>query len=233
MRPSLASRLAVLALACAPASGAHAQSFLEGFARRAADRVAAAAEQRAAEAAERLVAGAAETDGGAEAATEEAPQPAPARGRRGARPAPAPIPTGPTPWPLNPLDANYTGDWEFDPAIEAQVEALHDFSAVDCMGCEGGYSYDSWITYHLENIDPNGGVPAMVGRLPVGGALEWTGIESRGRLEVVSEVPIGEFPCKQIRLTQYRGDRTFDAPGLYCYGKSHTYDRTGWIEVVG
>lgn len=197
-----------------------AQSFLEGLARRAADRVAAAAVERVESAA------AGEASSGARSGD----GPATETGDAGTAPAAART-TGPAPWPLNPEDVTYTGDLEFDAADEVRVAGLHEFSKVDCMACEGGYSYDSWITYHTDmTVDQ---VAAHVGGLGVGQTLSWTGVEAAGRLEVVSEVPVGPFACKQVRTVMTRGEAVYEAPGLYCFGKSHSFAKEMWVEVVG
>lgn len=201
----------------APAS---AQSFLDGLARRATDRLAAVAAERIESAATGAVAG-----GGDPGRDERSAVPAAGP----AEPAPAAV-RGPAPWPLNPNEATYTGDLEFDPADEARAEGLHEFAKVECMECEGGYSFDSWITYHTDlDVDE---VAARVGSLAIGEHLSWTGVEASGRLEVVSETPVGSFLCKQVRTVMTRGEATYETPGLYCLGKSHAYAREMWVEVL-
>lgn len=216
MRLLLATAVAVPLMCSAPTTVA-AQSFLENFARRAADRVATAATERVTSAAESVISG---EDGSANEGPEAA---AP---RRAASPSPAAVPSGPTPWPLNPADATYTGDLEFAPADEARVRGLHEFSRVRCMDCEGGYSFDSWITHHTD-MDGEG-----VGGLVVGQSLSWTGIEASGRLEIVSESPVGPFACKPARMVMTGGEQTYAAPRLYCFGKSHQFAREMWVEVL-
>lgn len=200
----------------APAS---AQSFLDGLARRTADRLTAAAAERVESAASGAMPGGADRGGddrsdvpvGRAADTAAASE-------------------GPAPWPLNPDTVSYTGDLEFDPADEARAEGFHEFAKVRCMDCEGGYSFDSWITHHTGmDVDE---VAARVGGLVVGEALTWNGIEASGRLEVVSETPVGPFACKQVRKVMVRGEATYETPGLYCFGKSHAYARAMWVEVL-
>lgn len=220
MRLLVATAVAVPLMWSAPTTVA-AQSFLENFARRAADRVATAATERVTSAAESVISG----EGGSANEGPEAAAP-----RREASPSPAAVPSGPAPWPLNPADATYTGDLEFAPADEARVRGLHDFSKVRCMDCEGGYSFDSWITHHTD-MDVEG-VAARVGGLAVGQSLSWTGIEASGRLEIVSETPVGPFACKQARMVMTRGEQTYAAPRLYCFGKSHQFAKEMWVEVL-
>lgn len=203
----------------APAS---AQSFLDGLARRAADRLAAAAAERVESAVSGENPGSADRrdDGRSEVQAGRVADTAPARAAS----------RGPAPWPLNPDDASYTGDLEFDPADEARAAGLHEFAKVRCMDCEGGYSFDSWITHHTGmEVDE---VAAHIGGLAVGESLSWTGIEASGRLEIVSETPVGPFACKQARMVMTRGEQTYAAPRLYCFGKSHQFAREMWVEVL-
>lgn len=220
MRLLIATTVAVpLILSMSPP--ATAQSFLDGLARRAADRVAAAAAERlegAARATSDSVGGGGDRRSEVRAGGEAAAAPEPAALR------------GPAPWPLNPAEATYTGDLEFDPSDEARKQGLHEFAKVACTECEGGYSFDSWIAHHTDlDVDA---VAARVGSLEVGQSLSWTGIEASGRLEVVSDTPVGPFPCKQVRTVMTRGEATYEAPGLYCFGQSHAYARAMWVEVL-
>lgn len=223
MRLLIATAVATPLLLSSPGA-AEAQSFLEGMARQAADRLAGAAAGRAEEAAADLISG----RGGR--------PDAPADDERGASaliaaPAAEPLAAaGPAPWPLNAGRATYTGDLEFSPADQARAEGLHAFAKVECSECEGGYTFDSWINFHTDmDVD---GVAAHVGGLGVGEALEWTGVEASGRLEVVSEAPVGRFACKQVRTVMTRGEAAYETPGLYCFGKSHAFAREMWVKVL-
>jgi hypothetical protein len=217
----LVAAAAIVPLICAPAPAA-AQSFLENLARRSAERVAEAAAESAVSGAV-AAAGRGQRDAGAGRADSD--------GRPAAQPAAAAaIARGPAPWPLNPGDASYTGDLEFDPADEARARGLHEFAKVRCTGCEGGYSFDSWITHHTDQTVDE--VAARVGALGIGQTLTWRGIEAAGVLEVVSEAPVGDFACKQVRVVMTRGEATYETPGLYCFGKSHAYARAMWVHVL-
>lgn len=228
-------RMLTAAALCALFAGpVQAQSFFENLARRAAE----GATERAVGAVVNGVRGTHEDSPAASSTDEDTEAPTVMRPRAGGerdfpvQGATVESGSGPSSWPLNALEVSYTGDWEFDPLIEAQIDALHEFAKVRCTGCEGGYSHDSWINHHLQNKDPDG-VPAMVGRLPVGGVLSWRGIEATGRLEVVSDTSIGRFPCKQVRTVIVRGEETAEAPGLYCKGPTHSFDRDAWAKVLG
>lgn len=212
MRLLLATALAVPLIGSTP-TPADAQSFLEGLARRAVERAAGS-----------VVSG----DRPAERPAER-PGDRSGPGRAAAPAAPA-MPSGPAPWPLNAGDATYTGDLEFSAEDQARADGLSDFAKVRCTGCEGGYSYDNWITHHRDmTVDE---VAAHVGGLSVGETLTWTGIEATGRLEVLSEAPVADFPCKQVRIVMTRGEATYETPGLYCFGKSHAYAKEMWVEVL-
>jgi len=181
----------------APAS---AQSFLDGLARRAADRLAAAAAERVESAVPRENLGSADPRGDGRSEVQAGRVP-------GTRPA-------------------YRGGVGVEPAVEARAAGLQEFEKVRCMDCGGGYSFDSWITHHTGmEVDE---VAAHIGGLAVGESLSWTGIEASGRLEIVSETPVGPFACKQARMVMTRGEQTYAAPRLYCFGKSHQFAREMW-----
>lgn len=213
----------------------HAQSFLEGLARRAVDRVASEASRRTESAVEGMLSGqreGASDDAGEASAEPEAAAPRAASGRAarasaGGRASAA----GPAPWPLNPGAATYTGDLRFDPIYSEQFKALQEFGKSRCFSCEGGYAYDTFISYHVDAA-AEGGVPGRVGRLAVGESFTWRGEVSTGRLEVLSDTPVGAFPCKQVRLTLTKSEESRDALGLYCKGKSHAYAADMWVRVL-
>lgn len=191
-----------------------AQSFLEGLARRAVERTVDAAADRAAGGERR------EAAPGAERGSPSGPA---ARGS-------AAVSSGPAPWPTNAGRATYTGDLEFSAEDQARADGLSDFAKVRCSDCEGGYSYDNWITHQRDmTVDQ---VAAHVGGLAIGETLTWTGAEASGVLEVVSEAPVGAFQCKQVRIVMTRGQATYETPGLYCFGKSHQYAKEMWVKVL-
>jgi hypothetical protein len=234
---TLSVSAAALALLCV--GPVHAQSFLESLARRAVDRVASEASRRAESAVEGMLSGqredASDDAEAGEASVEPevavaAPRAASGRAARasgGGRTSAA----GPAPWPLNPGAATYTGELRFDPVYDEQFKALQEFGKSPCFSCEGGYAFDTFISYHVDAA-AEGGVPGRVGRLAVGESFTWRGEVSTGRLEVLSDTPVGAFPCKQIRLTLTKGEESRDALGLYCKGKSHAYAADMWVRVL-
>lgn len=228
MRALALTTVALLALSgSAPAS---AQSFLDGLARRAADRLAEAAASRVEETVTGAMTGAAagpdqpETASGAPAPSTSAPA-RPAR-----RAEPAAIPSGPAPWPTNAGQVTYTGDLEFAPVYQQELDALEAFSAVRCTGCEGGYFYDHWFTSRFAR--EQGGVGGVVSRLAIGESISWRGEESNGRIEVTGDAPVGEFPCRQVLYIQTKGDQEARAHGLFCEGRSHSFAATMWDQVL-
>lgn len=228
---TLSASAAALALLCV--GPVHAQSFLEGLARRAVDRVVTEASRRGEGAVEGMLSGQrGEAAGDADA--EGGPQPpaaAPTSRVSSGRAAARAAATGPAPWPLNVGAATYTGDLRFDPAYSEQFKTLQEFGKSRCFSCEGGYAYDTFISYHVDAA-AEGGVPGRVGRLAVGESFTWRGEVSTGRLEVLSDTPVGAFPCKQVRLTLTKREESRDALGLYCKGKSHAYAADMWVRVL-
>lgn len=239
-------RIAILiSLVMAIASTAQAQSFLESMAKRAAE----GAANRAAAALERSL-----TDGGrdrdadenSEAPPEAADAPAVmrprARSAAGTQPAaanntaPAPVRAqspGPTPWPNN-LDRPRLarpGQLTFDAALEAEKAAFKRFGTVSCSDCEGGESYDTAAKLFL-NLRDMWAFDSALGALNLNQSLTWRGRASAGKITVVGEVPVGPFPCKQLRWELTRGDQTATRPGLVCLGKSNPdADNDRWMEI--
>ena len=225
---------AAIALTLGTVQTAEAQSFLEGLARRAADRVASEARRRAEGAAEDLMSRRS-TDDAEEAGETQEPNPPEATNARSTqRTAPrvaARAAEGPAPWPLNAGAATYTGELQFDPIYAQQYKAVETFGKSRCNDCEGGYAYDTFISHYIDAA-AQGGVPARVGRMAIGESLTWRGEVTTGRLEVLSDTPVGAFPCKQVRLTLTKGQENQEALGLYCKGKSHAYAADMWVRVL-
>lgn len=234
----------ILALSAGAVPGtAQAQSFLERLAERAAD--------RAATAIERGVMGSGENGGSsrdreeAEAPTVMRPRgsgsaardersavpPAPA-GRSPARSSSARSAAAPAPWPVN-LEGGVRrpGHLEFGPGDIAAKEAFDQFGRVACTGCEGGRSYDSWGQQQFRFRDPTEW-ERRLGELPMGQTISWQGVESRGEISVVSETPVGEFQCRQLKWRLTKGSETAERPGLVCMGLASDFSATErWVEV--
>ena len=199
---TLSVSAAALALLCV--GPVHAQSFLESLARRAVDRVASEASRRAESAVEGMLSGqredASDDAEAGEASVEPevavaAPRAASGRAARasgGGRTSAA----GPAPWPLNPGAATYTGELRFDPVYDEQFKALQEFGKSPCFSCEGGYAFDTFISYHVDAA-AEGGVPGRVGRLAVGESFTWRGEVSTGRLEVCPTRRSAPFPASR------------------------------------
>ena len=237
----------LISLMMAIASTAHAQSFLENMAKRAAE----SAANRAAAALERGLTGGGRdrgADENSEAAPEAADAPAVmrprARSTAGTQPAaatntaPAPAPvraqsTGPAPWPNN-LDRPRLarpGQLVFDAALEAEKTAFKRFGTVSCSDCEGGESYDTAAKLFL-NLRDVWAFDSALGALNLNQSLTWRGRASAGKITVVGETPVGPFPSKQLRWELTRGDQTATRPGLVCLGKSNPdADNDRWMEI--
>jgi hypothetical protein len=241
--------LRTLALAlslAAMAETASAQGFLERMARQAAE----AAAEKAARAAMGRIAGASGSgEAGAGSGAPARPADAPAevltpKRRAGttarttsaipaADAAPAP-PSAPAPWPINAgsPDVQRPGELEFSAETKALATAFDAFGRVSCSSCEGGRSYDSWARKSLNLGREFGAWEKKLGGLALGQTLDWTGVESTGRITVVSETPVGGFRCKQLKWELFKGSARAERPGLVCFGYSGSYAGSeSWNEV--
>lgn len=122
-----------------------------------------------------------------------------------------------------PAPINYTtamrnpNDMRFGPEHEAAKKAYEDFGKVDCDDCEGGYAYETWIRHARPELKGFRVLESRIGGMAIGEALEWTGGRgARYALTVVSEQPIGAWPCKQVKWTGDRGTEHAERLGLYC-----------------
>lgn len=244
--------LRTLALAlslAAVAETASAQGFLERMAKQAAQ---AAAEKAASAAMGKLSGqlGSGETDGQAAApaaarradAPAEVLTPKPRAGTARAAPdraaAAAAVqasPSGPAPWPVNvgSPDVKRPGDLEFSAETKALATAFDAFGRVSCSSCEGGRSYDSWARKSLGISSERNAWETKLGSLGLGETLNWTGVESKGRITVVGETPVGGFRCKQLKWELFKGSARAERPGLVCFGYSGPFAASeSWNEVV-
>lgn len=122
---------------------------------------------------------------------------------------------------------------EFAPELENAERAFDEFNRVACADCEGGRSYDSWIRHHVPEVQPMGALENRVGEMAVGEAIRWTGISGAElALTVIGEAPVGAWPCKQVRWSSQRDERSAERLGLFCYGKKGDYLGEGWVEVL-
>lgn len=190
------------------AAPAEAQSFLKNLAREAAYRAATAAATSGAnggQPAQAQAAVASEDAGGSGGAVADQPQP-------------AAVTTGPAPWPQNLGERSVKSPAQltFSPELEAQKKAFLEFSKVRCNDCEGGYSYDAW-GQHFVRLDGSWKAwEKKLGALGVGESLTWQGSQSKAAITVVSETPVGAWPCKQLRWTLTRPNAKAERPGLIC-----------------
>lgn len=241
-------RTLVLALSLASvAETASAQGFLERMARQAAE----AAAEKAARAAMSRMAGNAGSAAGSAAVAPAAnraealaevltPKPRPATARTAPVATPAAVPantppsSGPAPWPVNAgsPDVKRPGELEFSSETKALASAFDAFGRVSCSSCEGGRSYDSWARKSLNISSAHGAWEKTLGALASGQTLNWTGVESKGRITVVSETPVSGFRCKQLRWELFKGAAQAERPGLICFGYSSPYAASeSWNEV--
>ncbi|MBT9469535.1 MAG: hypothetical protein V4514_04295 [Pseudomonadota bacterium] len=110
-------------------------------------------------------------------------------------------------------------------------QAYEDFSRYSCSDCEGGRGYDAWARQILGQTGWNKW-ESKVGALAVGETLTWQGVKANGVLKVVSEDPVGGFPCKQIHYRLIKGAASAERDGLFCFGRSGPYSGSDtWVEV--
>lgn len=109
--------------------------------------------------------------------------------------------------------------------------AYEDFSRYSCSDCEGGRGYDAWARQILGQTGWNKW-ESKVGALAIGETLTWQGVKANGVLKVVSEDPVGGFPCKQIHYRLIKGAASAERDGLFCFGRSGPYSGSDtWVEV--
>lgn len=112
-----------------------------------------------------------------------------------------------------------------------EKQAYEDFSRYSCSDCEGGRGYDAWARQILGQTGWNKW-ESKVGALAVGETLTWQGVKANGVLKVVSEDPVGGFPCKQIHYRLTKGSASAERDGLFCFGRSGPYSGSDtWVEV--
>ena len=107
---------------------------------------------------------------------------------------------------------------------------MREFAKEPCHDCEGGF----WFNDRVDLMVPNmldWATPDRIGGMAIGEAIRWN---ARGgfpmSITVTGDVPIGEYPCKQVRWAATRGDRTVHYDGNVCYGKRGRYLRDpGWM----
>lgn len=238
-------RTTALALSLAALAGtASAESFLERMAKQAAQ---AAAEKAGRAAMAKITASGGSTEAApgaaapaARARASQAPEvltPKPRSGAARTAPAAAPEaaqPSGPAPWPVNAgaPDVERPGELQFSADTKALATAFDAFGRVSCPSCEGGRSYDSWARHSLKVSGEHGAWDKKLGALGLGQTLDWTGVESKGRITVVSETPVSGFRCKQLKWELFKGAARAERPGLVCFGYSGPYAASeSWTEV--
>jgi hypothetical protein len=145
----------------------------------------------------------------------------------------APSGAWPEPAPINYPSAQVkrAGEFKFSAETLAKVKAFEGFAAVRCSDCEGGMTYDSSIRLIRPPWLGDRPVQAVIAGLKVGQAYTWKGEASVGALTVLSEQPIGPFPCRQVRYTLTRGKQTAERPGLFCFTKGE-YTDPAWTEIL-
>lgn len=223
-----------LAFALGVSSGpAAAQDFLERLARGAAERAAAATIDRVAG---DLVRGA--TDRGRPGDATDQPAGA-ASGAAPRRSAAAPATDFAAPAPDN-YSAALQGPRQltFSQDLMENRRRVEEFSRYSCTACEGGRAYGAWIRHYVPSLWGQWVLEERVGSMSVGEKVDWDvpPLGGTGRLEVIGNQPVGEWPCRQVRwtITKRTGTpprtETADRLGLFCQGPRG--NGQGWYEVL-
>lgn len=205
-RHSLAASV-ILTLVATPVL---AQDFLGRMARAAAERTAASAIGHAASAAT-APPGAAPTAPAATPST-AAPRPGRSTGQQGAI---VPASSFASPAPINyRAGMKKTDDLEFSAEDRALRARFHEHILMHCSDCEGGREF----VMDLEIGD-------RIANMKVGDTIDFPvpRHNARGRMVVVSEQPIGDWPCKQVRWSFTRDGETRESPGVFCYARRGYY----------
>ncbi len=107
-----------------------------------------------------------------------------------------------------------TDDLEFSAEDVALRRRFHDHILMPCSDCEGGKEF----VMSLE-------VGERIGAMKVGDAIDFPvpRHNAHGRMVVVSEQPIGDWPCKQVRWSFTRDGETRESPGVFCYARRGYY----------
>jgi len=91
--------------------------------------------------------------------------------------------------------------------------AMIDFTVYSCSDCEGDWSA------HQHPPEQYSDDAEVIGGLAVGQSVSWRmrGSDTMG-YEVVSDLPIGDIPCKWAKMFAKRGGKTLERPRVACLG---------------
>jgi len=175
-----------------------------------------------------------------------APAAAPANAAPASRSAPAsrpgaeavsvqtPVGALPSPAPYN-YRPGLKGPYElrFDPALSAQFRLFREFAQDPCRDCEGGFWFNDRVDLMVPDLRPDRAVANRIGGMAIGETIRWNARSGFPlTITVTGDTAIGEFPCKQVRWTATRGDRTATYDGHVCNGKRGQYlAEPGWMRM--
>jgi len=173
------------------------------------------------------------------------PAATPASGAPASRPAPTSRPGATASAPASnaampsPAPTNYRpglkGPYElrFDPALQAEFRAFREFAKEPCRDCEGGFWFNDRVDLMVADLRPDRAVADRIGGMAIGEAIRWNARSGFPlAITVTGDIPMGDFPCKQVRWTATRGDRTAQYDGNVCYGKRGQYlAEPGWMRM--
>ncbi len=145
-----------------------------------------------------------------------------------------PAPPGVVPWPVNAGQVSRPQLFEFSADLVAEKEAFKQASSFPCMTCEGSRDFDSWRRHFGHVHESYSTWSKILEAWTVGRDVLWKGQAHDGVITVLSEVPVGEFRCRQLRhrMTS-KGPKPVvtERAGLICLAKQEYSSVETWHEV--
>lgn len=148
---------------------------------------------------------------------------------------PLPAPPNVTPWPLNAGIAPRAHLFRFAAELEQEKKAFLEASTFVCNTCEGSRDFDTWRRALAPLRDQDSAWSELLASWTVGRRIPWRGTVYDGSITVISEVPVGAVPCRQLRhRVVTRGPKPIEhqRAGLICFDRKGEYGGTPvWHEV--
>jgi hypothetical protein len=132
-----------------------------------------------------------------------------------------------------PTPVKYPNDLPRPAGFESVNAASTAFGKVACSSCEGGYTYDSWVSFARDELSGKyNEIGKRLGALDVGQVHRWKGVESAGTLTVLAEETVGGFRCRRLRYKLVKDRASAERPGLVCWGYGNRFSASeDWHEV--
>jgi hypothetical protein len=148
-----------------------------------------------------------------------------------------PAPPGIVPWPANAGDKRVVrpSQFVFAPDLNAQRERYKAASTFPCSTCEGSIDFDVWRRSFSHPHETYSSWSKILEGWTVGRTIPWKGQAHDGTITVLSEVAVGQFPCRQLRhrmISRGKNPVVVERPGLICLGRRDQYSGADtWHEV--